>query len=93
MLPRRHFIKFLSAILPAYQFLGAHSALGNSNMIDGDNALDVLIKTLRSLQKPVCEKVADRLERQVHTFNSYDLHLRSGTLNPSDAKKIGEALK
>ena len=62
-------------------------------MIVDDNVLDVLIKTLRSLQKPVCERVADRLEKQVHTFNSYDLLLRSGTLNPSDAKKICEALK
>jgi len=80
-------------ILPAYQFLGAPLALGNSNMIDGDNSLGALIKTLRSLQKSICAKVADRLKKQLNTFNSYDLHLRSCMLNPSDAKKIGEALR
>jgi hypothetical protein len=57
---RRYIIKLISVILSAYKHLGASSVLGN-NISDGANALGVLIKTLRSLKKLVCEEVARML--------------------------------
>jgi hypothetical protein len=73
--------------------LGVSSVLGNSNLTDDRNYFVVLIKTLRALKKPVCEKVADKLEKQVQNFSFYDLHIRNAMLNGSDAKKMSEALK
>jgi hypothetical protein len=90
---RRRLIKLLFATLPAYQVLGVSSVFGNSNVTDDDHILAVLINTLRSLNNHVCEKAADKLEKRVHSFNSYTLHLRFGMLDSLDAKKISEALK
>jgi hypothetical protein len=73
--------------------LGASSLFGNRNVTDDDHILAVLINTLRFLNNHVCEKAADKLEKRVHSFNSYTLHLRYGMLDSLDAKKISEALK
>jgi len=90
---RRRLIKLLFATLPAYQVLGVSSVFGNSNVTDEDHILAGLIHTLRSLNNHVCEKAADKLEKRIHSFNSYTLNLRYGMLDSLDAKKISEALK
>jgi len=85
---RRRLIKLLFATLPAYQVLGVSSVFGNSNVTDDDHILAVLINTLRSLNNHACEKAADKLEKRVHSFNSYTLHLRYGMLDSLDVKKL-----
>jgi hypothetical protein len=86
LLPRRHFIKLFSIILPTCYFFGVASVLANGNLRN-------LIDALRSLKKPVCDEAANRIEKWVQTSNFYNLHLRSAMLSTSDAKKIADALK
>ena len=52
-----------------------------------------LIDTLRATKKPVCESVANMLQRFNDNRPDYDLHLRSADLNNDEIRLIAQAIK
>jgi hypothetical protein len=55
--------------------------------------ISYLINALRSVNKPVCIKVADDLLSLKDNKSNYDLHLRNADLNYKEIKIIAEAIK
>ncbi|WP_136810756.1 hypothetical protein [Desulfosediminicola flagellatus] len=55
--------------------------------------ISYLIHTLRSINKPVCEKAADNLQSLTDNKSNYDLHLRNADLTYKEIQRIAEAIK
>jgi hypothetical protein len=55
--------------------------------------ISYLTNALRSINKPVCEKVANNLLSLKDNNSTYDLHLRNADLNYNEIKLIAEAIK
>ncbi|MFT7674217.1 MAG: hypothetical protein ACI845_002634 [Gammaproteobacteria bacterium] len=83
---RRIFMK--TVLVGSFGFTSNSGAAEKPKMI-----ISYLINTLRSVNNPVCEKVASNLLLFKSNKSHYDLHLRNADLNNNEVKLIAEATK
>ncbi len=63
-----------------------------TNVESADVKPTELINALRSIGKPVCLDVADRLASSTRSLTGFDLHLRRAQLNEADAQVLAGGL-
>jgi hypothetical protein len=92
---RRTILKSL-ALQAAALGVGFSPSIAISNeRIEMDNKMgfDELIRTLRSMEKKVCDAAAQKMETSLASNSALSLHLRSAGLDLSDAMNLAEALR
>jgi hypothetical protein len=77
-----------------FSFSIAMQVFANNSLLEKQEPIiNLLINTLKSINNPVSNKVAETLLSLKNGESSYDLHLRDADLNLNQIKSIAEAIK
>ena len=89
---RRRLFQYLGLLIGVYELSSKQKVLADVLQNNLQGSLQPLIKALRQTHKPVCFYVAERLEKQSGTGESFNLHLRNANLDSPDAKLLANSL-